>query len=219
MLKDGVRFEREGLLFMRHFGNHDQYDTYEIHPCLLLDANGKPVKNDDPKGVSYEQCQEDDPHIAVWSVYGHIPGQGLESISDHPTKEAAQIAIIALIKAADSLKQKRQMIKKTITIWLILFGGGFGSGYWLDERANQRSFRDRYTQSLGWAISEGILTVNQDRLADMDGLEKGDTNDAANTENTENIENTENTETNGINKTNETNGTNEINDGQESLSS
>ena len=76
-----------------------KYDAFEIHPCLLLDANNNPVKNDDPMGISYDQCDEDDPNLAVWSVYGHIPGQGIESISDHPTKEAAQIAIISLVKA------------------------------------------------------------------------------------------------------------------------
>lgn len=53
----------------------------------------------------------------------------------------------------------------------MLFLGGFGTGYWLDEWANQRSFREKYCQSLGWAIHEGILTVNQDRLTEIDGLE------------------------------------------------
>lgn len=66
------------------------YDAYEIHPCLLLDANGTHVRNDDTTGLSYEQCYEHDPNITVWTVYGHIPGQGLESISDHPTKEEAE---------------------------------------------------------------------------------------------------------------------------------
>ena len=148
---------------------YGKYDTYEIHPCVLLDdnANGTPVRNDDPTGVSYEQCEEDDPNIAIWSVYGHIPGQGLESISDHPTKEEAQIAIIELIKAAHSLKQKRHMIKKSILIWQMLFVGGFGTGYWLDEWANQRSFRAKFYASVEWAIKEGILTVNQDRLGEM----------------------------------------------------
>jgi hypothetical protein len=60
---------------------------------------------------------------------------------------------------------------KMILIWEILFCAGFGSGYWLDEWANQRSFRERYTHSLGWAINEGILTVNEDRLAES-GVEK-----------------------------------------------
>ena len=77
----------------------NQYDRYEIHPCLLLDANGNPVLQGDPTGVSYEQCQESDPNIAIWSVYGHIPGLGLESISDHPTKAEAEKALTGLGKA------------------------------------------------------------------------------------------------------------------------
>ena len=66
------------------------------------------------------------------------------------------------------------MSKKTIIIWVILFGGGFGCGYWLDEWANQRSFREKYTQSLGWAISEGILTVNEDRMDELGKLENAE---------------------------------------------
>ena len=144
-----------------------KYDAFEIHPCLLLDANNNPVKNDDPMGISYDQCDEDDPNLAVWSVYGHIPGQGIESISDHPTKEAAQIAIISLVKAAHSVSEKRHMNKKAVIIWLILFCGGFGSGYWVDEWVNQRTFRAKFCASIGWAINEGIITVNQDRLDEM----------------------------------------------------
>lgn len=76
-----------------------KYYKFEIHSCLLLDANGNPVGNvkpDDPTGVSYEQCEEDDPNIAVWTVYGHIPAFGLEAISDHPTKEEAEKAMAAI---------------------------------------------------------------------------------------------------------------------------
>lgn len=60
------------------------YDSYEIHPCILLD------------GQHYEQCDEDNPNIAVWSVYGHIPTGGLECISDHATKDEAEKALSLL---------------------------------------------------------------------------------------------------------------------------
>lgn len=66
------------------------------------------------------------------------------------------------------------MKTKTILISAILFCCGFGCGYWLDEWANQRSFRNRYTQSLGWAIHEGIITVNQDRLGEMGNIDSSE---------------------------------------------
>ena len=94
------------------------------------------------------------------------------------------------------------MNKKAIIIWAILFCGGFGSGYWLDELANQRTIqrtiRAKFIESIGWAISEGIITVNQDRLAEMDGdgLEENCiTND---TTNADVANESENTDTNTI---------------------
>lgn len=74
------------------------YDAYEIHPCVLLNKLGQPVRNDDPTGEYYEQCDEDDPDIAVWALYGHLSEGGLEHISDHLNEAEAEDALRILQK-------------------------------------------------------------------------------------------------------------------------
>lgn len=69
---------------------HTQFDAFELHPCVLLDKHGKPVRHDDQDGMYYEQCDENDPDIGVWSIYGHLKQGGLEHISDHLEKKDAE---------------------------------------------------------------------------------------------------------------------------------
>lgn len=51
------------------------YDTFEVHPVVALDYEGDVI----PKGServpvsNFEQCEEDEVDIYMWSVYGHIP--------------------------------------------------------------------------------------------------------------------------------------------------
>lgn len=52
-----------------------KFDNYEIMPCVLLGQVDS--------GNDYESCDEDDPDIAIWCVYGHLRTGGLECISDH----------------------------------------------------------------------------------------------------------------------------------------
>lgn len=75
----------------------DRYCAYEIRPCLLLDIHGRPVKNDDPNGMYYEQCDEDNPDIAVWTLYGHPPDGELECIDDYATKDEAEMSLQKLL--------------------------------------------------------------------------------------------------------------------------
>lgn len=71
-----------------------KYDNYEVSACIRLDDKGNRVANDDPAGVAYEQCDDDDPDIAVWTVFGHMPNQGIEELSDHPTEEEALAQVV-----------------------------------------------------------------------------------------------------------------------------
>lgn len=58
------------------------YDNYEISPCTRTEEPDKP-------GVFYfEVCE---PHEAdVWTLYGHLPEGGVESIGDFATCEDAE---------------------------------------------------------------------------------------------------------------------------------
>ena len=62
------------------------YDNYEISPCRRLDDAGLP----DPNGLIYEVCEPDE--ADVWTLYGHIPGEGVEAIGDFATREDAEEA-------------------------------------------------------------------------------------------------------------------------------
>ena len=57
------------------------YDAYEISPCIRLE------EPDHPGRFYFETC---DPHEAtVWTLYGHIPGAGVEAIGDFDTFDHA----------------------------------------------------------------------------------------------------------------------------------
>ncbi len=74
----------------------ERYDDIEMHPCVGLDENNN-VTKDHSKVVGYEQCDENDPDIIVWSVYGHCKEGGIECIGDSQTKEDAEIIYYALM--------------------------------------------------------------------------------------------------------------------------
>jgi hypothetical protein len=66
------------------------YQSYEMHPCKLLDKDGEPVKNYfSPLGVDFVKCEEDDYDLICWSIYGRTEKGQLEHIADHFHKEAA----------------------------------------------------------------------------------------------------------------------------------
>jgi hypothetical protein len=56
-----------------------RFDDYEIHGVREFDDGG---------GTYCEQVPDDE--AAFWSLYGHIPGQGLECIGDFKTREQAE---------------------------------------------------------------------------------------------------------------------------------
>ena len=70
-----IYFESTDKIFQR-------FDNYEILPCVLL--------GQDDSGNDYESCNENDPDIAIWCVYGHLQTGGLECISDHDTLKEAE---------------------------------------------------------------------------------------------------------------------------------
>lgn len=58
-----------------------RFDGYEIEPCLRFE------EPDRPGHFSFEPCSPAE--ADVWTLYGHIPGQGVEAVGDFPTREAA----------------------------------------------------------------------------------------------------------------------------------
>ena len=60
-----------------------RFDAFEIHPCLT-------AGEDEHGQVILEQCNEDDPAISVWSVYGHLVEGGLECLADFDGRQQAE---------------------------------------------------------------------------------------------------------------------------------
>lgn len=61
------------------------FDNHEISPCRRVSASSFSFPNGH---VSFEPCQ---PHEAdVWTLYGHIPGEGALAIGDFATREDAE---------------------------------------------------------------------------------------------------------------------------------
>ena len=59
-----------------------RFDGFEIHPCLR-------AGEDEHGEIILEQCDEEDPAISVWSVYGHLVAGGLECLADFDHREQA----------------------------------------------------------------------------------------------------------------------------------
>jgi len=58
------------------------YDNYEISPCKRYE------QPDSPGRFHFEVCE---PHEAdVWTLYGHLDGEGVEAIGDFSTREHAE---------------------------------------------------------------------------------------------------------------------------------
>lgn len=59
-----------------------QFDEYEILPCRLYRDVDEPDKS------LIEPCEPHEAHF--WTVYGHIPGEGVQAIGDFDTREHAE---------------------------------------------------------------------------------------------------------------------------------
>lgn len=58
------------------------FDNYEINPCRRFE------EPDSPGRFYFEPCEPAE--ADVWTLYGHIDGQGVEAIGDFPTAADAE---------------------------------------------------------------------------------------------------------------------------------
>lgn len=77
------------------------YYDYKIHPCTLKDEDGNIIKDKttplkDLRGY-YSECEENDPNLILWGVYGVSSDRCLENIEDFRTKEEAENFLKTLI--------------------------------------------------------------------------------------------------------------------------
>lgn len=60
------------------------YDAIELAPVLTIDSDGTCEAHE-----SLEDVPQEDRDRVFWSIYGHIPGEGVECIGDFTTRAAA----------------------------------------------------------------------------------------------------------------------------------
>lgn len=58
------------------------FDNYEIGPC------GRYGEPDSPGKYYFEVCEPEE--ADVWTLYGHIPGEGMQTIGDFSKREFAE---------------------------------------------------------------------------------------------------------------------------------
>jgi hypothetical protein len=64
------------------------YDAYEIHVMKRLPAQGQ---EEEPVGPIIDGCEQvADEQAEFWSLFGHIPGQGIDCIGDFRTRQHAE---------------------------------------------------------------------------------------------------------------------------------
>jgi hypothetical protein len=64
------------------------FDNYEIHGMKRLPCQGQ---EEEPVGRIINDCEQvSDAEAQFWSLFGHIPGQGLDCIGDFATREHAE---------------------------------------------------------------------------------------------------------------------------------
>jgi hypothetical protein len=69
-------------------GLRKRFDAYEIHGMKRLPPQGQAQE---PVGRVIDDCEEvPDDEAEFWSLFGHIPGQGIDCIGDFATREHAE---------------------------------------------------------------------------------------------------------------------------------
>jgi hypothetical protein len=65
------------------------FDDYEIHGMTRL--TDIPGQEEEPAGRLIDNCEQvSDNDAEFWSLFGHIPGQGIDCIGDFATREHAE---------------------------------------------------------------------------------------------------------------------------------
>jgi len=59
-----------------------RFDDYEIQPCRRF------IDRDEPQVSFVEPCEPSEADF--WTLYGHIPGEGVQAIGDFDTREHAE---------------------------------------------------------------------------------------------------------------------------------
>ena len=79
---------KTGPLPMPDSGLPTPFDAYEIHGMRRFPGQGT---EDEPVGLAIDDCEQaPDDRAQFWSLFGHIPGQGLECIGDFATRQHAE---------------------------------------------------------------------------------------------------------------------------------
>jgi hypothetical protein len=66
------------------------YDNFEVNPVRAVNEEGRALYPHERTKIDFmEQCDPTDVDIFCWSVYGHIPQQGVLCLVDCPDENTA----------------------------------------------------------------------------------------------------------------------------------
>ncbi|OWK45574.1 hypothetical protein [Fimbriiglobus ruber] len=96
------------------------YDNYEISPCTRTE------EPESPGTYYFEVCEPEE--ADVWTLYGHIDGEGVEAIGDFATREHAEYTfqrivgipftgsreVIARLRAMHAASKMLAALRKTV---------------------------------------------------------------------------------------------------------
>lgn len=85
------------------------YDKFEVHPIRAVTEDGRALYPDEKREIDFmEECDPKDVDIYCWSVYGHIPQQGVMCLLDCPDENTANyIAGLLEIERAKTWRKDR----------------------------------------------------------------------------------------------------------------
>jgi hypothetical protein len=81
-MQNQLTANRERTLIMTNTATIKVFDNYEISPCRRFE------EPDSPGRFYFEVCEPSE--ADVWTLYGHINGEGVEAIGDFASEEAAE---------------------------------------------------------------------------------------------------------------------------------
>lgn len=81
-----------------------RFNNIEIHPCKIIYMG--------LDGQCMEQCEPDDPDLAVWAVYGHLKRGGLEWLADCDEINIAMILEKRLLEILPIISHQKKLAKE-----------------------------------------------------------------------------------------------------------
>lgn len=134
------------------------FDNYEISPCRRYVEAGLP----DPNGTSYEVCDPDE--ADVWTLYGHIPGEGVQALGDFATREDAEEVFFRITGIEFTGSHKADAHLRIMQAGPKLLEALRTASEWIDAQhfVRRTDIQETIRKAIAEATGQGNTTVDHD---------------------------------------------------------